>query len=130
MIFFNFLYYLSCKLYLSFNEKGAESTSVSVVGGLQTLNVMTGIMLILLFNTSKVHINVLLGIGLFVVLEIYNYRRYFYQEKHSVQMIENKWLEKSEASRSQMKTMLFLYVVGSVVSFFGLAIYIGSKNSI
>ncbi|ATL47524.1 hypothetical protein COR50_10290 [Chitinophaga caeni] len=130
MLFFDFLYYLSYKLYSSYNEKGAESTSVSVVGGLQTLNVTTVIMLITWWSDRKAHFNILLGVALFVVFEVYNYRRFLYQKKHSVDVIENKWINKTEASRNQVKAIVVLYIVISIVSFFGLAIYIGSKNNV
>lgn len=128
MLFFDFLYYLIYKFYSGYREKGAEATSVSIVAGLQTLNVLTIILLIQSFDNQKVYINKMMLLVVFLIFEIYNYRRYLYQENHSAKVIESKWVKKTESSKRHESIFLFLYGAISIISSFGLAIYFGVKK--
>lgn len=130
MLFFDFLYYLIYKFYSDYNEKGAELTSAAIVGGFQEMNVLTIIMLIeyATIDRQKIKINKLLVIVLFIVFQIYTYIRYIYRENHSVDVLESKWLEKTELSRKQTSLFLLLYGIISIISFFGLAIYVGAQK--
>lgn len=128
MLFFDFLYYLIYKFYSGYNEKGAESTSAGIIGGFQTLNVLTIIMLVQSMDREKTNINKLVVVVLFIVFQIYTYIRYMYRKKHSVDAIKNKWLRKTETSRKQTSFFLILYGVISVISCFGLAIYLSVKK--
>lgn len=128
MLFFDFLYYLIYKFYSGYNEKGAESTSAGIIGGFQALNVLTIIMLVHSMDREKTNINKLVVVVLFIFFQIYAYIRYMYREKHSVDAIKNKWLSKTETSREQTSFFLILYGVISVISCFGLAIYLSVKK--
>ncbi len=125
MLFFDFLYYLICRFYSGYKEKGAEATSVSILAGLQTLNVFTIMILIQFLDKRKVHVDKLLLLVVFLIFEVYNYRRYLYKENHSFKVIEGKWLGKPELVRSRKSKLLFLYGIVSIVSSFGLAIFFG-----
>jgi uncharacterized membrane protein len=128
MILFDFLYYSLYRFYSDFNEKGASSTAAGIVGGIQAVNILIGIFLYKLLFRKEAHIDGLLGIGLFVVFQIFTYYRYIYKDFRSIEVMEEKWSSKSTTFRRQMSTILFFYVAISVVGCFGLAIYIGSRN--
>lgn len=128
MLFFDFLYYLIYKFYSGYNKKGAESISVGIIGGFQALNVLTIIMLIHSMNKEKSSINKLVVIVVFIVFQIQTYIRYMYREKHSIDVIKNKWLSKSDLSRKKAASFLFLYGTISIISCFGLALYLSFKK--
>lgn len=128
MIFFDFLYYATYRFYSGYNEKGAKSSAAGIVGGFQVINILTVIMLFQLAFQQKGYINKLLVVVLFIVFQITTYFRYIYKSSHSVDVIESKWLGKSEAFRKQMNNAIFLYVALSIIISFGLAIYLGGKH--
>lgn len=127
MLFFDFLFYRICKFYLKFGEKGAESSSAGIIGGLQALNLLTIDMIVESQLNEKVRINVFLVIGLFLIFQIYSYIRYIYNGKNSVEMIEKKWLNKTESQRERFIVFQYIYIGLSVLCCFGLAIYLGSR---
>lgn len=127
MSFFDYLYY---RIYLFYSgKKSAKSSSAGIVGGFQAANVLTIIMLVLLGLNHKVNINKILVIVIFIILQITSYIRYILLENNSITTIEEKWLSKTELWRKRMKTCLFIYGAVSIISLFGIAIYIGSENS-
>ena len=128
MLYFDFLYFLIYKFYSGYNEKGAESTSAGIIGGFQALNVLTIIMLVHSLDKEKTSINKLVVIALFIVFQIYTYIRYMYQKKHSIDEIKSKWLSKTESSRKQIIFFLSLYGAISIISCFGLALYLSMKK--
>lgn len=128
MIFFDFLFYNIYKFYSGYKEKGAESSSAGIVGGLQTANLLIVYELILLNRAGNRKINIPLVIVLFLLFQVYTYIRYIYKESNSVKVIEEKWLNKEESYRKQSVTFQYIYVVATVVILFGLAIYVGSKR--
>lgn len=127
MLFFDFLYYSIYSYYASYKEKGAESTSVSILAGLQSLNVVTLVISTEYLLEKKVHINAFLVIGIFLIFEIYNYRRHLYQRRNSAGEIKVKWMSKTDTYRSRTKKIMFLYVLVSIICCFGVAILAGSK---
>lgn len=127
MIFFDFLYYSIYRFYSAYNEKGAASTSAGIVGGLQTMNVLTAIMAFQWLVQKKPHVNLFLVILLFIVFQITTYIRYIYKDNHSVYVIGNKWSGKTEEIRKRISFILFLYGTISIVTCFWLAVYLGSK---
>lgn len=128
MIFFDFLYYLVFRFYHSYNEKGAESTAAGIVGGFQTLNVLTGIMLYQLSLPKKVDIDKLFVVVLFLVFQVLTYYRYIYKDNHSITVMGKRWLDKTEVTRKQLSTFLFLYGAISFIGFLGVATYAGSRK--
>ncbi len=127
-MFFDFLYYLAAKFYASNKEKEALGTGVTVVSALQTFNVLTVWFLILALYYPKEYLLKIVSVGIYFVFLIYNYRRYFYQEKHSATVIQDKWLEKTKAAQKEIKTSVLLYAIISLISFFGVVTYFGLKN--
>lgn len=77
---------------------------------------------------QKVHLNKLLAIVLFIVFQITTYIRYIYKDNHSVDVMENKWSSRTEEARQRINVVLVFYGVISIVAFFGLAVYFGSRN--
>jgi hypothetical protein len=128
MLFFDFLHYLIFKFYSGFKEKGAISTAAGIVGGFQTINVISIIMLFLLTQKQKIKIEKWVIVILFLIFQIYTYIRYIYKEDHSINRIEQKWLNKTPSYRKQMGVLLFIYGVISIFILFGLALYLGSRN--
>lgn len=128
MLFFDYLHYLIFKFYAGRKEKGAISTAAGIVGGFQTINVITLIMLFSLTQKANFKIAKLVDIILLIIFQVTTYIRYVYRENPSVTEIEHKWLEKTPSSRRQMSILLFIYGAVSIIAVFGLAIYIGSRN--
>lgn len=126
MVFIDYLFYGVYKIYSSYNEKSAESISAGIVGGLLTMNVLTIDMVIRLLTGNKAPLNELYIIGLFLVFQVVTYIRFLYRSNHSIGVIEEKWNKKSKSQQAPLETSLFLYVLLSIVSLFGFAIYIGS----
>ena len=129
MILFDYLYYLIFRLYSDFNEKGAASSSAGVIGGFQALNVLTVMMLFQLVFHQTANINKLVVLVMAISFQVFTYYRYTYKESPSIDSLETKWLSKTEASRKQISTALFLYGAVSIIGCFGLAIYLGSRHS-
>ena len=48
--------------------------------------------------------------------------------KYVIDAIEKKWIDKTEKSRTQIRISLLLYGSMSIIGFFGLAIYGGSRS--
>jgi hypothetical protein len=128
MSLFDFLYYSIAKAYAAYKEKGAQSSSAGVIGGFQTINILTILMLIGLSLHQKLGGNKVLAIAIFLVFQVTTYIRYIYKEDNSIESIERKWLSKSEFTRKRLRIYLWLYGILSVLFFFGLAIYLGSKK--
>lgn len=129
MIFFDFTYYLLFRLYSNFNEKGAESSSSGIVGGLQAFNVLTILQLLSWHFKKNIGVNNAVGIFLFLAFQIFTYIRYFYINKFSITAIENRWLKKSELFRRRFKYAFAFYVVFSIISMVGLALFSSSQFS-
>lgn len=128
MIFFDFLFYSVYKFYSDYKEKGAASSSAGIVGGFQAVNILTIIMFCQFAFRQKAHIDKLWGLALFILLQIATYYRYIYKDTHCVEVMERKWLAITEPSRKQISNLLLLYGALSIIAFFGLAIFIGSKS--
>jgi hypothetical protein len=128
MIFFDFTYYLLFRVYSAFNEKGAESSASAVVGGLQAFNVLTVLLIISLCFHKNIGVNVLAGILLFLAFQVFNYIRYFYISLFSITEIEIEWGKKSELYRRRFKYACGFYVILSVVSMVGLAVYFSCQS--
>ena len=128
MIFFDFLFYRICKFYSQFKEKGAESSSAGILGGLQTLNLLTVYWIVESLHKDRGTINVFLVIGVFLFFQVYTYIRYIYSETNSSEHVEKKWLKKSELYRKRSVIFQYIYVTLSIFSCFGIAIYLGAKH--
>ena len=128
MLFFDFLFYRIYKFYSEYKEKGAESSSAGIIGGLQVLNLLTIDMIVEFLVKDRLRINTFLVIGLFLVFQIFTYIRYIYSEKNSAVQVEKKWLNKSEPYRKKFVVFQYIYVILSILSCFGLAIYLGTKQ--
>lgn len=61
-----------------------------------------------------------------LVFQITTYIRYIYEENHSINVIENEWLNKPSSWKNKMTIWLYIYGAGSILALFGLAIYFGS----
>lgn len=128
MQFYDFLYYLIFKFYSNYNEKGVESTSAAIIGGFQTLNVVSIILIISLFYPQKIYFDKLIGVLLFLVFQIYTYIRYIYMDKYSIEFVEQKWFNKTERYRKRTRIIGVLYGIISLFGFFGLALFLGSRK--
>ena len=128
MAIFDFMHYLFFKFYSGFREKGALSTAAGIIGGFQLINVMSGIMLFSPAQEQKIKIEKWVVVVLFIIFQIYTYLRYIYRDDHSIEAIEQKWLNKSSTYRKQMRILIFIYGATSIFIVFGLALYLGGRN--
>jgi hypothetical protein len=129
MILFDYLYYLIFRFYSDFHKKAAASSSAGIIGGFQALNVLTGIMLFQLMFRQNANINKLGVLVMAIAFQVFTYYRYIYKECPSIDVLEKKWLSKTDASRKKISTVLFLYGSVSIIGCFGLAIYLGGRHS-
>lgn len=125
--FYDYLFYFIYKFY-SPKEKGAATTSAMIIGGLQAINVLSIIMLPSIFISSKSYLNTITFIIVLLFFQIINYIRYIYRETISIQLVEERWQKKTEAQKVRIRALRFLYIALSVGIFFGLAIFLGSRN--
>lgn len=128
MIFFDYLFYSIAKYYEKHNEKGSPLSASSIVGGLQTSNLLTIYFLYLLTREEKPFVNVLIVLPILLTFLVYNYIKYVYREKPSINALDQKWKNKTESARNLLRAFLYLYTIISVAAFFGLAIYLGQRN--
>jgi hypothetical protein len=129
MILFDYLYYLIFKFYSDFNEKGAAPSSAGIIGGFQSMNFLTGMMLFQLVFRQNANINKLVVLVMAIAFQVFTYYRYIYKERPAIDVLEKKWLSKTAVSRKQISTTLFLYGSASIITCFGLAIYLGSRHA-
>ena len=126
MKFYDFLYYIIYTFYAG-KEKGAASTSAGVVGGLQAMNLLT-VAFLLSFYILKFTINKWYVLGMAIIFQITTYIRYIYREDNSIEEIEKKWFALSEPQRSTISVLSVVYIISTLILFFGVAIFIGSKR--
>jgi hypothetical protein len=129
MFFYDFLYYKIYKFYAK-KEKGASSSAAATIGGLQAMNVLTLIIICLNFSHKKIHFNKIVALVIILFFQITTYVRYVYRDNNSIQAIEEKWLNKSESYWTMHNIFGIVYIILSVILFFGLAIYFGSASNI
>lgn len=123
MIYFDFLYNLIYKFYSS-KEKGAASSAAAIIGGLLASNILNFFMLISVYSHNKLFENKVFFIVVIIIFQIVTYIRYILKENNSITKIEERWLKIAESRKLKIRNFGLLYVVLSVVAFFGLAIYI------
>jgi len=128
MLFFDFLYYFIFKFYSGYREKGALSSSAGIIGGFQTINVLTAIMFFMLATQRKVFLETWLVVSSLVIFQVTTYIRYIYKDNHSISVIEQSWLSKTEAYRNSTRKLLIIYGAGSVLLFLGLTLYLGIRR--
>jgi hypothetical protein len=125
LIFFDYLYYSVRKFYSGYKEKGPGLSAVAVITLTQSLNILTVYILYCLITETRVHINKLAFLALYLSVLILNVVRY---SKLDPDIIKEKWENKRENQKILLRTFLFLYVVLSFVVCVGLGIYVGSKR--
>jgi hypothetical protein len=124
--FFDYIFYLIYTFYKK--EKGSASSSAGIVGGLQAFNVISFYFLYLVLFAPYAGISKMYFILVLLVFQVTTYIRYIYREDNSVEDIKKRWQDLSESSKTRIRLWLFIYILISVVSFFGLAIYLGESK--
>jgi hypothetical protein len=124
--FFDYIFYLIYTFYKK--EKGSASSSAGIVGGLQAFNVISFYFLYLILFAPYAGISKMYFILVLLVFQVTTYIRYIYREDNSVEVIKKRWQDLSEPSKTRIRLLLFVYILISVVSFFGLAIYLGESK--
>lgn len=125
--FYDNLYYAIYEYY-SHKEKGALASAAFIVGGLQASNVLSIVMLPRLVIPGWDSVNVIFFLIVLFFFQILAYIRYVYKEKVKVDEYEKQWESKPEAERTKYRVLRSLYIALSFGAFFGIAIYIGTKN--
>jgi len=128
MFLFDLSFYLITRFYAGFKEKSPASTAATIVGGLQTMNIFTGIMLAaVVLEKKRIFQEVFILLGTFFVLEVISYTRYIHKGEKLIARIEETWLQKSDVQKTRWRLSVAIYISASVISFIGLAIYLGSQ---
>lgn len=126
--FYDYLYYVIYKFYAKYKNSNAETTSATIVAGLQSANVLTFVMIASLYFHNKEIVNKLVAIILFLIFGFFTFIRYVYKEKNNYKAIELRWNEENELSRKRKEAFSFAYLILSLLSFFGVAIYLGNQK--
>lgn len=124
--FYDILYYSIYKFYAKYKKDSAESTAAGIVGGLQAANVLTVLMIISIYLRNKEVFNKLIIILLFIVFQVVTYVRYIFKENNSVNIIEGKWLSKSQLWQNKKKMYIGIYIFLSIIFLLGVAMYLGT----
>lgn len=127
MLFFDFLFLNIFLYYSSFKEKGAASTSATVVGALLTMNIISIIMVIEIIVKDKIDFT-LIGIVVFILSQIITYLRYIRNLTINIETLEKKWQERTVHQRKGLLRGFWVYGILTIGSAFGIAIFVGSLN--
>ncbi len=125
--FFDFLCYSAYKLYGNFNDDGPEFAAALVVSGLQCFNIYSVVLLYGMITEIQYFTKVF-GLCTFGVLLIVNYIRYIQISKFSIEAIKAKWDMKTLSNQEDSRLLQGVYVIISIVTFFGLILYLASKK--
>ncbi len=126
--FYDYLFYIIYKFYAKHKDSGAETTSATIVAGLQSANILTLLMVASIYYRNKEMLNNIVAIILFIIFGFFTYIRYVYKEKNNYKAIEVRWKGETEFSRERKELFSFAYLILSVVSLFGVAAYLGSQK--
>ena len=72
--------------------------------------------------------NKLVTVVLFLIFQIITYVRYVYKDNNTCQITQAKWLNQNDLSGRKKSYFIALYIILSVILFFGVAIYLGSRQ--
>jgi membrane protein insertase Oxa1/YidC/SpoIIIJ len=125
LTFFDYLYYSTRKFYSENKESGSDFSALAVIALTQSLNILTAYFLYCLVADTKVNINKLAFVILYLLVLILNLVRY---SKLDPDTMKAMWENKTKKQKIILRVFLLLYVVLSVSVCGGLAIYIGSKR--
>ena len=128
LVFFDLLFYNIFIIYNVTKDKSPEISACFGVAGLQTFNILTGIMFYGFLRGNEIHITKLFGGGLILSLLILNYIRYIQFENYSHYSIKEKWEKKTINYQSNMKILLLIYVIFSCLFFFGFIGYYAGRR--
>jgi hypothetical protein len=109
-------------------EKGAASSAAGIIGGLQAINVLIVVECAEIFMRQKSYFTKTVILAVAIFFQITTYIRYVHKGKNSFLIVEQRWLTLKENQRYRVRIFSFLYIFFSVLFFFGLAIYLGSKK--
>lgn len=123
--FFDFVYLKATSWYK--NEAGVSWTGSAVVAMFQSFNILSLLFplqhYIGFYITSKLFIVIV-----FIILMIYNDRRYFFQKKNSYSEIRKRLEGLTLKELNVITSLVIFYMVVSTITFFGIAIFIGAKK--
>ncbi len=127
--FFDLIFYHSYGFYVRHEEKGAVSTAATIIGGLQAMNVVMFLMVLALISQTKIYFpNAPAIIGLAKFFQVTTYIRYVYKEKVTPEILKERWARKTDSQKVRLRCLMVVYTLLSTIGFFGLAIYLGSKE--
>jgi hypothetical protein len=122
-----FFDYLCYWFYRAFRQGGSSSSEFlggSIVGLFQTLNTLTIIMCFdALRGLDEGGVSTLTALLVYVAFIIYNYIRYIWLPKFSLEMIARKWHSESAEYRKIVGIWQILYVGLSAILFAGIILY-------
>lgn len=128
MIFFDFLCFSIYKVYNQAKESGTEFSAGSTVAFLQTLNILI-VILIWGIIDGEFYLTKAIGLIILGVFVVINYIRYILRDEFSMDRISDRWNAKSEKYRNDSRLLQTLYVIGSLLGFASLIIYLGIKKT-
>lgn len=126
MKFFDYLFYRIAFAYFNTKDTSPEFAAVCIVSVMQSFAILDFIMLLAIAKHDKTVLNLTIVIAVCVFFLVFNYIRYIYQEKITYAVLKERW--ENESKKSEKGIAVLFFVIVSTVIFFGLAIYVGSKN--
>jgi len=125
LTFFDYVFYKACKFYDRGKPENAGIPGLSILVLLQVCNLLSILFLISIVIENRNILSKLLVISICVFLFIANGVRY---NKHPYETLKERWDSEQEDKRTKRQLFVLFYIIISVVSFIGLAIWLGGKN--
>lgn len=124
--FFDYIFYRVCKAYSRTKDSSPEATASCIVAIMQSLNILSILMLIAILINDNSFISKTLIVFFTVASMIFYYIRYIYHGENNYKELEKKWM--NETKKFKKGIFVVIYIVLSFLLTLGLAIYSGNKK--
>lgn len=125
MLFFDYLYYRTYLFYLKRKDSVPGPSTLSVVVVMQLANLTSIIFIASVIYGRLLFINKSVAVFLFIFTLIING---IYYKKNNFDKLADKWRNEESGLKNKRGIGIVIYIILSLVLFFGLAIYLGSMT--
>jgi hypothetical protein len=126
MIFFDFLYYEICKVYLKTIDSSPEFAAACICSLLECSVIWIAVNIYSIVTGDKFTINNAVIVIVSLSFIVINYVRYIYSEDSDYKVIKIKWEAQTEAKRIRYRVLLVIFCLLTTVGSLILTIYVGS----
>ena len=127
--FYDYLFYKAYQFY--YKKEGNLSTSrtggLLIVSAVEAFNLFSISFIICIIINKKIHVNKFYAVIPVLILIIINGIRYNKHE-YDYDELQKRWGIEEEKIINKKTGLIIAYIIFSVILFFGLSIYLGTKN--